>query len=393
TPSERRVLEFISNYVQKYNKLPSIPVVEAELNSELSRFPDEPLDYWAESIRNRTISQIALKMVPSIAKSAADNNAAHVHELVKELYSIISQKRKDSCLTTLAKVSQDVLEEHDKRQLQQTPTGIPFGFPYLDALSGGAQGGDFIPIVGRPSTGKTFVMQRMSISAYDSGYIPMLVTTEMQPLQYVRRILALRTKLSQNKIRFGMLPTHIGRKTLQEEILNLQNRDNPYYIVRGSINTTMKDVFLYVKDKKPDILYVDGAYMLETDNPRASQFEQVTVGAKNLKLLAQEMNIPIICTYQFKRKSGGSVDDIYQTDIVAQLASIVLGLYREESSSEEIQEWSLRSYRILKILKGREGEHGEIKLIYDMENTEIEQVDMPISDDDMIFDEEYLDEG
>jgi len=380
-PDELKLLNFINDYVDRYNKLPAIQTVEAELDLSFPDIPNEPLVYWADQLRERYISNKILEQIPNISRIASLGKGEDAFQLIKKLYRETTEYRIDRGIATLDQVGIEALKEHDDRQLRKIGHGIPFGFPYLDKISGGAQGGDFIPIAGRPSVGKTFIMQRMSIAAYDAGYTPMLVTTEMQPVQYVRRILALRNRVNPNKIRLGLMATNTERATIEKDILSISERENRYYIVRGSLTTTMSDVMDYVRDKRPDILYVDGAYLLETDNPRASQFEQITTGAKQLKLLAQSMNIPIICTYQFKRKTGESIDDIYQTDVIAQLASIAIGIHKDDGG-DMADDLAAIQYRILRILKGREGEHGEIRVLYDMQNAVIEQVTAEETEDE-----------
>ena len=73
-----------------------------------------------------------------------------------------------------------VIEKHNAIQsCSERLPGVTFGFPYIDEVSGGAQPGDAITIVGQTSVGKTFLALKVALSAYYSGKDVLIVSTEM----------------------------------------------------------------------------------------------------------------------------------------------------------------------------------------------------------------------
>jgi hypothetical protein len=93
-----------------------------------------------------------------------------------------------------------------------------------------------------------------------------------------------------------------------------------------------------------------------------------------MKMLATQFNIPAIATYQFNRRGAGDIGNIGYSDAIGQLASIVCSIDDEEQEKgHEDTVWSARSYKLLTLLKGREGEKGVIRMLYDMHRMLVEQ--------------------
>ena len=88
--------------------------------------------------------------------------------------------------------------------------------------------------------------------------------------------------------------------------------------------------------------------------------------------LATDFNIPIFASYQFNRKGAGDMANIGGSDSVGQLASIVLSLTSEDKDGSQ-QPWSKRSFKHLQLIKGREGEEGKIRVLFDMRRMIIQQ--------------------
>jgi len=141
-------------------------------------------------------------------------------------------------------------------------------------------------------------------------------------------------------------------------------------LMQGTFNTTVEDIFIRVKELRPTSLYVDGAYLLRSKNKNQARWERVTETAEFLKLIASEFNIPTISTYQFNRKGPG-LGNIGYSDAVGQLASIVIGIEEDEAVAQT--SWGAKQTKLLTLFKGREGERGQIRILYDMEHMQIRQ--------------------
>ncbi len=223
-------------------------------------------------------------------------------------------------------------------------------------------------------THNSYILMNMANYAYDHGETPLVATYEMAPVQCARRILALRTHVSATTIRLGRL-SYWGREKVLTDIGRLGDMSGrPFHLMQGTLKSTVEDLVLRVQELRPTVVYVDGAYLLRTASKNASRWERVSETAEYLKMIASEFAIPVIATYQFNRKGAGTLGNIAYSDAIGQLASIVLGIDDEDVDGDKGKTtFAARVYKQLELLKGREGERGTLRLLYDMERMFITQ--------------------
>jgi replicative DNA helicase len=190
----------------------------------------------------------------------------------------------------------------------------------------------------------------------------------MSEVQYHRRAIALRNNISVNRIKFGGLSTLIGEEVIKYDKQLLSEMPNKFYMTDSSMSLGILDVKSSAYVYKPDAIYIDGAYLLKPEFYAKSRYEIVSSVAESLKTLAKELNIPIFATYQLNKKT----EDIYQSDVVRQLSSIVIELSDYEDNTG--QTWNLsQKAKLLNITKGRDGEEGSTIIVLDTEHTRIIQ--------------------
>jgi replicative DNA helicase len=377
---EKKIYQFIESHFLKHNALPQIDTVETETEITFPQFPEEPIGYWIDILQRRHKTNLIADANKELKAIALSGDVDSAKDVVRKLLIDLEHGEKSTRIVTVASVSPDVMEAHNQRQKATSIKGVPFGLEYLDLISDGAQNGDTVALVGRPSTGKSFFLLSMADASYQAGGIPLLVTLEMSPLQCVRRILGMRARISVTRIRLGRLSFWSKRK-LAREIAKLQDQDRPFHILQGRLDTTVEDLFVRVKELRPTVLYVDGAYLLRSRSRSVSRWERVAETAEFLKIIASEFNIPVIATYQFSRKGTG-LGDIAYSDAVGQLASIAIGLEDFKLTNMGDGDAGIgftstqQQYKKLTLLKGREGERGVIKVLYDMEHSVISQAEV-----------------
>lgn len=228
------------------------------------------------------------------------------------------------------------------------------------------------------NTGKSYILIKCANNAHAMGLKPLFVSMEMNLVQVARRAIALKFGIPADRIRKGLLD-YYARQMLETGVMSLEESSTPFYVMQGGIGFTVEDVIIRVQETRPDALYVDGAYLLAPGGVNEGRWERVTSTAEMLKTLATTLNIPVFETYQFNRKGPGSLGNIGWSDAIGQLASIVIGI--SEEGTEEANDamegtYSTSSYKLLDLLKGREGEKGTIRLQYDMRRMKIEQTEV-----------------
>lgn len=370
--TEAKLLKEIQNFVGQYQKIPDLEYIEVSLGLSFPPLPPGDPLFWADQIHERFLVQKSTKIAAEMIKSCADGKLDSIVYMLDNLKKEFVDRRSSTSIVPLITVIDEVLERHDQIQRNPELPGVSFGLPYLDQVSGGCQPGDFITIVGRPMAGKTYLMLNAAIGAYNSGRKVAWVVTEMTRLQYATRILALRTNINTVKIRLGGLSTITGRKKLAEEIESMKDVDTGFYFIDSGINSDINTVVSDLHASKPDVVYIDGAYLLQVKS--RSRYEKVSDGADTLKAAARELNVPVVASYQFKKDTPGSGDNVYMSDVMFQLSSIMLGLQNDTSDGDS--DWALHQFKTVKILKGREGEKGLIRVLFNMEHTSITQTEI-----------------
>lgn len=368
---EKKVFDFIVSHYTKHGVYPKIETIERETGMDFPKFPKEPLSYWISAVEKRFQISIVARASKIIQEAAASGKLKDAINEVRTTYLRLQNRGAIDKISTLTQAAEKMLAQHDDLQKSGKLSGVPFGIPYLDEISAGAQPGDTVAICGRPGMGKTYIALNMANSAYNHGDTPLVATYEMSPEQCARRIIALRSRISATTIRLGKL-SHWGRNKIIKNIGELKSfEDRPFYLMHGNLKSTVEDLVLRIQELRPTVVYVDGAYLLRTAGHNNSKWERVAETAEWLKMIASEFHIPIIATYQFNRRGPGSLSNIGGSDAIGQLASIVLGI--DEEDSGEKRTFAARMFKILELLKGREGERGVIRMLYDMDRMRITQ--------------------
>jgi replicative DNA helicase len=274
---EKPILTFIQQHIFNYSTLPSLPTVEVECDITFPDFPDEPIEYWSEALTQRSLNIKIKNDLTNIQNALLNDGIDRATLLLRDAYIRASARKKDKVIVPLAELSDEVMQEHERCRHGILHFSIPTGFPFLDDQTSGFQRGDFISIVARVSMGKTYVLLRMALTAHNAGKSVLLVSTEMSPVQYARRLLALKFGVSINRIRLGQLSTVLGEKTLKKGIEELYNGSVPFKVMKSSLTTTLEDVIIQAKEMQPDFICVDGAYLLKSSSTKnQNRFEIVS---------------------------------------------------------------------------------------------------------------------
>ena len=368
---EAEVLTYIRNHFMSYGVLPKLVTVEHECEMSFSKLENEPIGYWVDKVKRRKTSMLALETVKNIKIAISDGDVDSALSFARELVLNHDFSNATDKLYTLGEMGDQIIEAHDKRQISTKLSGIPFGLPFLDEMSDGAQGGDTIAIVGQTGLGKSYLLFSIARLAHTLGYIPLVYPLEMANIQMAIRTFALYTKISTDLIRKGRL-SYWGRQRLLQSVADSKEHRNPFYLVESTLKTTVESIGMRIQEVRPHCVYIDGGYLLRAEKPEGNKrWERVAYTAEVLKTMARDFNIPIITTYQYN-SSGPGLGNIGGSIAISQLASIVVSIENEETGEAPAGEDG-SNYKVLKLLKGRSGEYGSIRMKYNMQKPTIEQ--------------------
>jgi replicative DNA helicase len=370
TEDEREILEHIEKHIDHYGAIPSLETVASATDFQAPDGSDEPLDFWADEIKTRSARSKIRKDLPKVAELLREGDTEKAIDAIRDLSEKLARYDGETPVILGADAAVEVLRRHDEIQRKGKPAvEVPYGFPYLDKMSGGLQPTDSVLLVGPTGIGKTFVLLSMAEKCHAAGKIPLVISMEMQVSRVASRWLALRTALGETRIRTGLLNTYVGRERLEINVARAQE-EHPFYFIDGGFVFEIEDLIPHVRRLKPDAVYIDGAYIMKTRGRTKDRYEGMATTAEQIKLMALRTESRVVSTYQLDGKGrtfGGRTMD--------HLASVVLHLTEDEGADYN-NEWGNKESRIIQITKGRSGEYGTFRIIYNMKRTRIEQAEV-----------------
>ena len=380
---ERLVYSFVLDHLLHEERMPTLETVEVQTEVTFPKAPDEPLSYWIRQAKVRAEKQELVDGAEKILEAVRSGEVDEARDMITGLYGGLFRHSARKRLWGLPEIVDGALERYTRRRNSYELSGVPFGFPFLDGVSDGAQGGDTAAIVGRPSTGKSYVLLHGAKFAHEQGEKPLFVTMEMPKEQCVTRLVAMKAGVPAENLRLGRL-SRFSEIKVERAVREIKGDDGePFIIHKTKISASVEDLVMWIKQTQPTVVYVDGAYMMRTkDKVARARWEKIASIAEVIKEMAMEFQIPFICSYQFNRKGAGGVENIAGADVIGQLASIVLAIWnknepppRERRKQREeggVAEWD-DTEKMLELIKGREGESGTMEVKFDTKRMRLRQ--------------------
>jgi len=362
---EVALYQLVHSHVMKYGALPSKHTIDTTLGVAIPTEVPEPAAYYRDGLIDR---HIHLSVKKALLDAQEMLNAQKPHEALQRIKTEALTLHLSTNQNKIIDYAQEghavITGEIQKKLLLGDAYGLKLGWPTLDNMIGGLQGGDILAIVGRPSMGKTYMMLYGAIYAWHNHKIPKFTSMEMKPLPIIQRVGAIDTTTSITEIKQGTLSTKKAKQMVTQ--LKSNKTKQPFWIIDGALTSTVDDLIMYCAQFKPDVLFIDGAYLLKSSS-NMPRWERISDNIERIKgEIAEAFNIPVIVSYQFNRatknnkKEDPGLHNIAGSDAVGQIATVVLGLLEEESVET-------MERRKVSILKGRNGESGQfyINWIFD----------------------------
>lgn len=328
------------------------------IQRELIRVSSEiQTDAYDASIDVADLLDKAQQEVFEIAEGNIKKETAHIRPLIDEALVM--------------------LEEASKRE--DGLSGIPSGFTALDRMTSGWQNSDLVIIAARPSMGKTAFVLSMARNMTVIHKQPVaLFSLEMSSVQLVNRLIASETELGSEKLRSGNLQKY------EWEQLHIKIKDlieAPIYID----DTPALSIFeLRAKARRLktrhniSCLIIDYLQLMTAGNEaRGNREQEVSLISRQLKIIAKELNIPVIALSQLNRgvelRTGDAkkpmLADLRESGAIEQDADMVLFIHRPEryGITEDIDGKSLIGIADIIIAKHRNGAVGDIQLRFQKE--------------------------
>ena len=261
---------------------------------------------------------------------------------------------------------------------------IPSGFGMLDKYITGLNKSDFILVGARPAMGKTsFALNLAQNVIMLAKKKCIFFSLEMTKEQLAERLLAAHAGVPSNKLRTGELT--------DDEWIRLGNATGDYEDVELYLDDTSSITVPEIKSrvrrlKNVDIIIIDYLGLIQSATHKENRVQEVSEITRNLKMLAKDLNIPVICCAQLSRGTEGrgkshkpQLSDLRESGSIEQDADIVMFLYREDYYRNEVDEDKQdevdANLTELIVAKNRHGATGTIEMTFDKEFTRFRSID------------------
>ena len=262
--------------------------------------------------------------------------------------------------------------------------GVATGFGTLDKFTTGLNKSDFILIGARPAMGKTSfalnLAQNVSMIARKKC---VFFSLEMTKEQLAERLLASQAGVASQKFRTGELS--------DDEWIRVGNAASAFNDVELYLDDTSSITVPEIKSrvrrlKGVEVVIIDYLGLVQSAVRKENRVQEVSDITRNLKMMAKDLNIPVVCCAQLSRGTEGrgkshkpQLSDLRESGSIEQDADIVLFLYRPDYYKNELSEDKIEeideNLTELIVAKNRHGQTGTIELSFDKEFTRFRAVD------------------
>ncbi len=219
--------------------------------------------------------------------------------------------------------------------------GVGTGFSRLDDLTNGLHGGQMIIVAARPGVGKsTLAMDFMRACSIKAGKASVIFSLEMSKIEIMMRILSAESKIGLSKIRSGKMVENDWARMVE---VTTRIQDAPLFI-DDSPNMTMMEIRAKARQLKQKhdlgLIVVDYLQLMTSGKKVESRQQEVSEFSRQLKLLAKELDVPLVAISQLNRGPEARTDkkpqvaDLRESGSLEQDADMVMLLYRPDSQEE-----------------------------------------------------------
>ncbi len=320
----------------------------------------------SHSIRRKMIN--AANQIASIAYNEQTNVMDVMDEAEKAVFNV-SERRLKHDLQPIKSVLSEYYDRID--DLAKRPEeffGVPTGFIDLDKMLTGLQPSDLLIIAGRPGQGKTgFLLSVAKNAALTHKKHVAIFSLEMSNEQVVQRLIAQETGIDSQRLRTGKIGEHEWPLfTHSIEVFgdtHIYLDDTPA-ITPLQLRTKCRRLHM---EFGLDLVIVDYLQLMGGDTRNDNRVQEVSYISRNLKVLARELNVPVLAAAQLSRAVEQRSDkrpvlsDLRESGSLEQDADIVMFIYRPDQYEKDTVKQNIAE---IIVSKHRNGPVGSVELVF-----------------------------
>lgn len=335
--------------------------------------------FYIDIIKQRYHLRRLIETAEKIAEEGFDSSSSLddvLDHAEKEILEVTRSRRASEFQSSKEVVSRVIKELVALRESDNHITGVRTGYQDLDRMTNGFQRGDLIILAARPAMGKTALA--LNLGMYTALRNPGAVaffSLEMPAESLMKRLLSAKSQVEGNKLRGGNIS--------DDELNRLNEAGNELgaakIFIDDSASIKVSQIFSKCRKLMSEyglsLIVIDYLQLISGSGRGGGDNRQQEVSeiSRNLKILAKEMNCPVIALSQLSRNVEQRTDkqpmlsDLRESGAIEQDADIVMFLYREDyykKTSEQEERSDINEVVDLNLAKHRNGSVGHVSLVF-----------------------------
>lgn len=286
------------------------------------------------------------------------------------IFEALENKNKNSFhpINTLADHHLDLIETRLRNRAEII--GAPSGYPDVDKITSGFQNSDLIILAGRPGMGKTAFALNVALHMTLKRDLSVgMFSLEMSKEQLTMRLFSILSSVNSTSIKNGFL----NKQNIQAISDAGERLSKAKLFIDDSPDISALDIRIKArrlkKQHKIDLLIIDYLQLIRTKQNAERRDIAVSDVSRSLKILAKELNIPVIALSQLNRKVEDRTDkrpqlaDLRESGAIEQDADLVAFIYRDDVYNKDIDNPKKGQAEII-VAKHRNGPSGTAILLF-----------------------------
>jgi replicative DNA helicase len=301
--------------------------------------------YYAKIVRERAILRRLVEVGTRIVQLGYSGDA-DADELVDraqaEVYGVTERRVSDDYLPLSEIMPAALVEIESIDKHSGTMTGVPTGFADLDALTNGLHAGQMIVIAARPALGKsTLALDLARAASIKNGLASVIFSLEMSRNEITMRLLSAEARVALHSMRTGQMSeddwTRLVRRMSEVAHAPMFIDDSP--------NMSMMEIRAKCRRLKQQhdlrLVIIDYLQLMTSPKRVENRQQEVSELSRSLKLLAKELNVPVVAVAQLNRGPEQRTDkrpmlsDLRESGSIEQDSDVVILLHREDAYERE----------------------------------------------------------
>ncbi len=326
---------------------------------------------YANIVKDKAVLRNIIKTnqkIENMCFDGTDDVETILNQTEKEIFSLC-QNRGETDYVPIKEVVMNAITTIEQTSKQKgVVTGIPTGFIDLDYQLSGFHPSELILIAARPAMGKTaFVLNVAQYIAIHEHECAAIFSLEMSKEQLVNRLFALEARVDAQKLRTGNLQEADWEKLIE----GAGKIGNSKLIIDDTPGITIAQLRSKCRKYKMDmglsIIIIDYLQLMSGNGKSDSRQQEISEISRSLKLLARELNVPVIALSQLSRAVEQRPDhrpmlsDLRESGAIEQDADVVMFIYRDDYYNHDTDAKGISE---IIVAKQRSGPIGTIELAW-----------------------------